>query len=179
MKRVIFSLALASVGMSAHAGVYYFSAFLDGGQESPPVNTPATGSGALVFDDVAGTLSGHLVAFNLTSAVSNYHIHVGAIGVSGPVRVNLMQPGNIVNSNGAIWTSQFNLDLNQAGVLNGTTVAGLSQILLGGTGYFNVHTTNFPGGEIRGQIVQAVPEPGTLAALGLGMAVLLRRRARK
>jgi hypothetical protein len=34
--------------------------------------------------------------------------------------------------------------------------------------YFNIHTSTFPGGEIRAHLF-AVPEPGTLALLGAGL----------
>ncbi len=53
--------------------------------------------------------------------------------------------------------------------------------MLNGQAYFNIHTMQFPNGEIRGQL-QAVPEPATLLLMGTGLTAavgVIRRRLRK
>jgi hypothetical protein len=64
---------------------------------------------------------------------------------------------------------------------NGTTLTAQLANILGGHAYINFHTTQFTGGEIRGNLVVAVPEPETYALLLAGLAVVAgvaRRRAR-
>ena len=54
--------------------------------------------------------------------------------------------------------------------------------ILAGRSYINFHTTQFGGGEIRGNIVAAVPEPETYALMLGGLAVVAgvaRRRGRR
>jgi len=59
---------------------------------------------------------------------------------------------------------------------SGTTLAAQVPNILAGRSYINFHTSQFPGGEIRGTLVE-VPEPSTLL-LALGSIGLLSRRRR-
>jgi len=50
-----------------------------------------------------------------------------------------------------------------------TSFADAVAALEAGNTYANLHTTNFPGGEIRGQIAAPVPELSSLTLLAIGI----------
>src|SRR5260370_18968189 len=56
--------------------------------------------------------------------------------------------------------------------------AALAAGMAAGETYLNIHSTQFPGGEIRGFLAAAVPEPSTLLVAGAPLASLslLQRR---
>jgi hypothetical protein len=61
---------------------------------------------------------------------------------------------------------------------NGTTLAAQLANLMANRLYFNVHTTDHPGGEVRGQIL-FIPEPGALTLCLLGCLPALHWMRRK
>jgi hypothetical protein len=61
---------------------------------------------------------------------------------------------------------------------NGTTFALQLPNILAGLSYINFHTTQFGGGEIRGNIA-VVPEPETYLLLLGGLALLARTAQRR
>jgi hypothetical protein len=119
----------------------FFFADLDGDQEVPPVDTPATGTGRFRLDDVRNTFHWHVDVNDITG-VTAAHIHTGPVGVNGPPLVFLYDGTGPAFDNGHP-------------VGDGAKLGAQSLVdLLTGYLYANVHTTAHGGGEIRGQIEQ-------------------------
>jgi hypothetical protein len=183
MKRVILGVFGLSFAASSQALVWGFSApIIDGSQEVPPNNSRAYGSASFTIDDQTWIVTGSMTTTGLPyrnaaggQNVTGAHIHApGPPGVNGPVVFNLITNaigGTPVDLPGGITLYAW------SGVLGGNQAATLAN-LIAGLGYINVHSAQFPGGEIRGQIDchGVVPEPATIAALSLGAIALVRRR---
>jgi hypothetical protein len=160
MFRSIALMATLTAMSMASATIWNFSGLMDGSQENPPNGSPGFGSFSGTLDDITGAITLGGAYSGMLANVTAAHIHGPALpGVNGPVILPLTTSGGTAGT------------LNGAGTYTALQIADL----LAGKHYVNVHTSAFPGGEIRGQIT-AVPEPGTLAAIGLGVAALARRR---
>ena len=133
------ALVLGGAGAS-HATTFGYSASLSGANEVPANPSPGTGSAFLVYDDVANTLTTSISFCGLTAGLTASHIHgPAAPGVNAGVLHGFPATplGSMCGSYGDVWSG---LTATQVGYLND------------GLLYINLHTTNFPGGEIRGQI---------------------------
>jgi hypothetical protein len=114
-------------------------ATLTGSQETPPNASPATGRAIVLVDADTNNICVFLSFSNLTSPATAAHIHVAPPGVPGP----------IVFPIGGVPAATSGSDFYCAAA-SATTVNGIST---NPTGYYvNVHSTVFPGGEIRGQL---------------------------
>lgn len=124
-------------GISVTGRAETFYAYLAGAQEVPPAATTATGYARVVVNESTGSVSFTVVFSGLSSNQTAAHIHApGAIGVNGGVAINFGTVGGT------------------SGTITGTTTITPTQLsqLRQHLGYVNVHSTNFPGGEIRGQL---------------------------
>ena len=112
-----------------------FSAMLDGAQQTPAVNTMASGLGVLKLSNDNSKLKIYIVAHGLSGAITGAHFHKEAKGKNGPVVLDL---------DAGIMGNVISLEVNPANYLTD---------LLAGKIYINLHTTANPNGEIRGQVM--------------------------
>jgi len=185
MKRTI--LPLIAVGLFAlnhtsFAAIENFTVSLDGAQDGGGART-GSGSGTLTLDTTADTLTFNNIVWSGLSADSTAsHIHgPAAAGVNTGVIYFLSSPATFTTTGAGIRSGTISGTMNLTDpTQNGVAYPVASQIadLENGLWYINVHSTAFPGGEIRGQILP-VPEPSTLALLGLGVGALVWRQRRK
>jgi CHRD domain len=173
-------LALTSVLLlpapTAHAAPLTFFASLSGANENLPNASPGTGLATVVLDPTAQTLTVSATFSGLTSNDVAAHIHCCQMMPGTNMNVGVATtlpafPGFPLNvTSGTYPATTF--DLTQPLIYNPAFVtlegglanaeAALIAGIEGGLTYFNIHTTNFPGGEIRGFLT-----PGPIVGAGL------------
>lgn len=147
---------LAALGtLAAFADSPSFSAHLAGRNEVPAVDTLAQGQAHFKLSEDGTALEYKLIAANVENILQS-HIHVGSPGVNGPVVAFLypdappavLIPGRFdgVLAEGVITAEDLR------GPLAGMTLDALLAEMEAGNTYVNLHTSQFPGGEIRGPI---------------------------
>ena len=146
---LIFALLAASVSAQ---DVIRMSANLTGGEETPGVLSGSLGTADVEIDAIRRSVTVTLNIFNLPTGSTAGHIHVGPKGVAGPIVLDFSFPTGL--------TGDLNLrvsltarDFRPRPTIGIVTLDDAIQAIVGGNAYVNIHTTGFPGGEIRGQLV--------------------------
>jgi hypothetical protein len=192
MRRLLLAaLVAAGLAISGTAHAITYVATLTGPGESPPNASPGTGFATVLVDPLANTMEVQVSFSGLLSTTTASHIHCcvappTATGVATQLPTFTGFPLGVTAG-----TYDHTFDLLDAATYNpafvtangGTTASARSALLTGlaaGFAYLNIHTTQFPSGEIRG-FLSAVPEPRSWALMitGFGLAgAALRRRRR-
>jgi hypothetical protein len=180
---------------SAQALPTPYTVTLSGPAESPSNTSPGTGSGLVVFDSTAHTLYVHVDFSGLVGNTTASHIHgptavagAGNAGVATSVPTFTGFPLGVTSG-----TYDHTFDLTLASSWNpafitahggtpATAEVDFGTALADGKAYLNIHTTAFPGGEIRGFLTpSSVPDISTTAPmmlLAVGPLLVFARRGR-
>lgn len=186
MRKLLLALCSAAflVAGAAHAVPIIYTATLTGPDENPPNASPGTGVVTVEYDPDTHLLDVETSFAGLLGETTIAHIHCC-----------VAPPGNIIPATQVpsfegfpqgVTSGNFSisLDLTQDASFNpafltnagGTAAAAEMALAAGldaGMAYFNIHTSEFGGGEIRGFLqVQQVPEPASLLLLCIGIGVL-------
>jgi len=179
--------ALTLLVPAAHAILMTFVGNLSAANEVPPVASPGTGLATVVLDPTAQTIQINVTFSGLTSNDVAAHIHCCApLGTNAGVATTVPAfPGFPLGVTSGTYSSAV-FDLTQPTIYNpafitlqGGTIPLAEAALIGGIEngmtYLNIHTVNFAGGEIRGQLFPT-PEPNSVVLWGsaLGSFVLVR-----
>ena len=172
----------AALPAAAHEVIYL--ADLTGAAEAPPNASPGIGMAKVTFDFDLVTMRVEASFGGLLGITTASHIHcctavpgVGTAGVATPVPSFPGFPAGVTSG-----SYDHTFDMTVSGSYNpayiaanggtaGTAFAAFVTGLDAGKAYLNVHTSAFPGGEIRG-FLTPVPEPETYALMLLGLAAV-------
>ena len=144
------------VAAAAPSHAERFSASLIGANEVPPINTAGTGDFRMTIRPDEITFS--LTFADLSSTLMAAHMHFAPSKVNGGVMIWLCGGGGQPACPAA--TSGTITGTITAANVTGPTAQGIAagdldsalEAVRDGLSYANMHTTNFGGGEIRGQV---------------------------
>src|SRR5687768_17116128 len=151
VRRILIAGALCALAASSSAQVVELRATINQAQENPPTNAPGTGTAVMFYDVGANKFDLVVSITGMTNMAISSHIHEGAPGVNGPVVTNLGGEAVYTRSGGTLRAT-----------FRDVPHLGDPRRLLRGEAYYNIHSAQFPGGEVRGQLI---PQPKRLYAI--------------
>ncbi|MEI8573523.1 CHRD domain-containing protein [Methylomonas sp. BW4-1] len=187
----LLSASLTSIGVAAHELSY--AVVLSGPNEAPPNSSLGFGSGTVTFDLDLVTMRVNFSFSGLQGNTTAAHIHcctsVAGAATAGVASQTPSFVGFPLGVTSGSMDQTFDLSLassyNATFITNngGTVSSALNALLVGaeaGKAYLNIHTSLFPGGEIRGFLQPAaVPLPAAIWLFGSVVGVFSLSRCRR
>lgn len=185
--------ALLCAGMATASAATY-TTILTGPQEAPPNTSAGIGAAAVQFDTSTHVLKISFAFAGLEGDSTVAHIHCCTAAPGSGTAIPATELPSLDGFPTGVMTGAYShfFDTSLASNWNPSflsaygSVTGAEQALWAGlnagSAYLNIHSTEYPNGEIRGFLspVTAVPEPAGIAMLGLGLpAVLMMARRRR
>jgi len=185
----VVAVVLAFTGLSAPAqAVQVYHAVLAGSNEVPANGSRGSGLAKAYVSDALDfiTITANFSGLGANTVAAHVHCCAPTTANAGVAIETPSLPGFPLGVTAGSFSNGFSLlDANNYSpafvTANGGTAIGARDALIaglnGGRSYFNVHTSAFPGGEIRGQF-GVVPEPASWAMMiaGFGMVGAAMRR---
>ena len=188
MKTFMYLASVAAVTLAASAAqgaIVQYAASLNGPSESPPNQSPATGSATFAYDTDTHSLTISIIFSGLVGTTTVAGVHAGTVLSPGNQTsgVAYFMDGWATGLQSGTYTSTFDMTTATYGgvytAAHGGTAASAAADLLAamsnGRAYLNLRTTTYPVGEIRG-FITLVPAPGMLALIGMCGVLTGRRR---
>ncbi len=132
-------------GMMGGGSPIAYSVRLDATQSTTDVMSDGMGDGMFTLSADRSELEFSISASDMTSMVTAAHFHLAPAGADGPIVFGLA-PFMVTSMNGVMIEGTTNLA--------DWGVADPFAELQAGNIYVNIHTMDFPPGEIRGQVLQ-------------------------
>lgn len=163
-RRILFAslMVLIAVAVVLSQGVKQFHDIMSGFEEVPAVSTGASGEFSARISEDETEINYELSYSGLEGTVQQGHIHIGQAGVNGGVSVFLCGTTGFPGPAGTQTCPQSG---TVTGTLTASNVIGpagqgvsagefaeLVRAIRAGATYANVHSSKFPGGEVRAQI---------------------------
>lgn len=173
MRRQVMSIAVIALVSAATVlgaqGFKKISEFLSGYNEVPSVSTTGNGTFNARISNDESQIDWELSYSDLEGAVQQAHIHIGNVGVNGGISVFLCTnlgngpagtqpcPAPPATISGTIVAADVspNIPATLAARNQGLNTGEMDELIAAiraGATYVNVHSTTWPGGEIRSQI---------------------------
>lgn len=141
VRGLLFAGALCALAVTTRAQIVELRATINSAQENPDTRAPATGNAIMLYNVATNTFDLMVSISGMTNTATASHIHEAAAGANGGVVTTL-------GGEAAYTRTSTSLTATFTNVKHG----GSPATLLKGGAYYNIHSAQFPGGEVRGQL---------------------------